>query len=197
MRIKYLLFSIGKFFGSIDIFHPLRSVMLYLKSGFYFRRANCKSPPFVVGKPRLLGSSYLEIGKSFSSLEGLRIEIFNEGTNNKKIHPKVKIGDSVNFNRNIHIGAINKITIGNNVLIGSNVLITDHNHSLNNSNIYSTGELITKGEVEIQDNVWIGDNVCILSGVTIGENSIIGCNTVVTKSIPKNTRVVGMGNRVL
>ena len=86
--------------------------------------------------------------------------------------PEIKIGSGVVINYNVHIGAINKIVIGDNVLIGSNVLITDHMHGNISDNLISVPiknkPLISRGPVFIEDNVWIGENVCILDNVRIG-----------------------------
>ena len=51
--------------------------------------------------------------------------------------------------------------------------------------------LYSKGIIKIEDNVWIGDKVTILAGVIIGKGCIIGANTVVTKSVPNGSLVIG------
>lgn len=57
------------------------------------------------------------------------------------------------------------------------------------------GHPTTKGDIIIGNDVWIGKNVTILSGVTIGDGCVIGCETVVTKSCPPYTIVVGNPGR--
>mgnify|MGYP002933344774 FL=1 len=97
-------------------------------------------------------------------------------------------------NYRCHIGAVNKIVIGNNVLMGSQVLIIDHAHGEGNVDMFQAPidrKLFSKGPIVIEDNVWIGDGVCILANVTIGCNSIIGANAVITKDIPPYSTVVG------
>lgn len=195
---KNIIYRIGSFFGYFQsIFNPFKNVLVYLVTGYYMKGVTYSSPPFILGKPRIISPNQIIIGKDFSALEGLRIEVFNKKNDPVNKTRKIIIGDNVNLNRNVHIGAINKISIGDNVLIGSNVLITDHNHSIKNTGLFRNGALTSKGSVTIGRNTWIGENVCILGGVSIGENSIIGCNTVVTKTIPKNSVVVGGGNRIL
>ncbi len=60
----------------------------------------------------------------FQGESNLRIEAYRD----LEQEPVIKIGEGVCFNYNVHIGAINRIEIGDRVLVGSNVLITDHDH---------------------------------------------------------------------
>lgn len=141
----------------------------------------------------LINPKYCQIGKRFSSGPGLRLEAW-DNYKGYQYSPSIIIGDNVSINYNAHIGAINKIIIGNNVLIGSNVLITDHSHgdlSQEINDIYKDLPLHSKGDVAIEENVWIGENVSIMPDVTIGRNSVIGANSVVTKSIEPNSVVGG------
>ena len=107
-------------------------------------------------------------------------------------NPLLIIEDKVCVNKNVHIGCINHISIGEGTLIGSNVLITDHSHGDNEYCLPpSNRPLYSKGAVVIGKNVWIGENVCILPDVIIGDNCIIGAGSIVTKSIPENSIAVG------
>jgi maltose O-acetyltransferase len=45
--------------------------------------------------------------------------------------------------------------------------------------------------VTIGNDVWIGGGVIILANVTIGDGSTVGAGSVVTKSVPPRTVVVG------
>ena len=103
--------------------------------------------------------------------------------------------NNVSIQNDCHIGAINKIIIGDNVLIASRVYISDHSHGEITSEALLLPpierKLVTKGSVIIGDNVWLGEGVVILPGVTIGKNSIIGSNAVVTKSLPENCVAAG------
>ena len=45
--------------------------------------------------------------------------------------------------------------------------------------------------IKVGNNVWIGDKVTILDGVEIGDNSI-GAGSVVTKSFPAGSKLVGV-----
>lgn len=135
-------------------------------------------------------------------------ELFAKIGNNVKIDvpfycdygQHISIGNNVIININCTFVDCNKITIGNNVLIASNVQIYTATHPVNISDrlldnwsynnphaFFNTYAL----PVTIEDNVWIGGGVIILPGVTIGKNSVIGAGSVVNKSIPPNSLVVG------
>jgi serine acetyltransferase len=49
----------------------------------------------------------------------------------------------------------------------------------------------------IGDNVSLGANVVIIGDIVIGDNVIVGAGSVVTKSVPNNSVVVGNPARLL
>jgi len=148
-----------------------------------------KYPYYVTGK------EHIKIGKSFHAGTALRLEAIDQYLN-EKYKPSILIGDNVCFNNNVHIGAINRICIGDNVLIGSNVMITDHIHGnckMNDLLIPPIKrKLYSKGPVIIEDDVLIGENVCILPGCTIGKGAVLGAGAVVTSDIPPYSVAVGV-----
>ncbi|MFD2905902.1 DapH/DapD/GlmU-related protein [Sphingobacterium anhuiense] len=140
-------------------------------------------------------AKYIKIGDNFSALSNLRIEAWDLFYG-EKFKPEITIGNNVFLNTDVHIGAINKISIGNDVLIASRVFISDHSHGQSTACDLaiapSRRPLYSKGPVIIGDNVWIGEGVCILPGVTIGDNCIIGANSVVNKSFAPNSIIAGI-----
>ena len=142
----------------------------------------------------------IRIGKKFVTGRNCRIEAY-------PIYDKkqicITIGDNVQINDYVHIGAIGKIVIGNNVLLASKIYISDHNHG-NYDQLSSDSPLSIPIErprhvkpVIINDNVWIGESACILPGVKIGTGSIIGALAVVTKDIPDYCIAVGNPARIV
>lgn len=109
------------------------------------------------------------------------------------------IGNDVQMNDSVHIGAAELVEIGDHTLIASRVFITDHSHGLyDRQDIGSRPDVvpierpIVADPVRIGRNVWLGEQVCILPGVTIGEGAVIGAGSVVTRDIP--ARCVAAGN---
>lgn len=61
-----------------------------------------------------------------------------------------------------------------------------------------TGERLNKGKsIEIGEHVWLGKGVTVLKGVSIGNNSVVGIGSIVTKSAPANSLLVGAPAKVV
>ncbi|MCE8625231.1 acyltransferase [Bacteroides fragilis] len=152
-------------------------------------------PPFYIR-----GGKYIRLGCNFRALSGLRLEAI-DFYNDNSYHPSILIGDNVVFNNSCHIGATNRIIIGDDVVVASRVFITDHFHgntTYNDLQIPVRKRLLySKGPVIIGNNVWIGEGASILPNVTIGDNSIIAAHAVVTKNIPANSIVAGCPAQII
>lgn len=146
------------------------------------------------------GKCAIDFGKNLTTGYHCRIETYP--VNKKAI--VLKFGNNVQLNDFVHIAARSNVEIGNNVLIASKVFITDISHGTysgigNHSSPLEApaARLLTSKQVVIEDNVWIGEFVSILPGVTIGKGSIIGSNSVITKSVPPFSIVVGNPGQVI
>ena len=177
------------FFGTFKLVFSL----IYTK--IYFSNARLIRLPFDIRNKK-----YIKIGNDFTTGFGCRLEAFPTGRNKNNC---IVIGNNVQINDYVHIGAVGSIKIGNNVLMASKIYITDHNHgsydeyiSDHPMSIPIDRKAICK-PVFIGDNVWIGESVCILPGVTIGEGCVIGALSVVTKSIPPYSIAVGSPAKVV
>ena len=115
-------------------------------------------------------------------------------------HSRLIIGKRVRFSNGFaHVTAsFDTIEIEDDCLFGGFVLIINGNHGYEDiktpikyQESYSTGPILIKA------GSWIGRGACIMGGVTIGRNSVVGANSVVTKSIPDYSMVVGNPAKVI
>lgn len=151
----------------------------------------------------IVGTKYMCIGQRFHAGRGLWLEAV-ESYYEWRFTPKLVIGNNVALSDYVHIGCVNRVTIGNNVLMGSKIYITDHNHGVYSGAHQDSPDVppglrhLTEGKaVTIEDNVWIGEFCTILPGVTIGYGSIIGSHTTVTHDIPPESIAVGSPAKVI
>jgi acetyltransferase-like isoleucine patch superfamily enzyme len=95
----------------------------------------------------------------------------------------VKIGNRCKVQNSVSI--YNGVTIEDDVFVGPNVAFTnDKVPRAFNSNWTVSPTVIKKGAS-------IGANATILCGITVGEYAMVAAGSVVTKSVPANTLVVG------
>jgi len=125
--------------------------------------------------------------------------LYSVGEYNKKIYNgKIKIGNNVYINNNCNITSSNNINIKDNVVIAFNVSFFDFNHDYTNITIpVKFSKLDVLGEIIISENCWIGMNVSIVGNVHLGMHCIVGANSVVTKSFPAYSVIVGNPARVI
>lgn len=193
--VIFLFASILTFFISPYVIKIISKIKNILFASIIKKSFNKVGNNFYIESPCIIkGGKYIVIGNNFRALSRVRIEAI-DFHNGKKYFPKIIIGSNVSLNTDIHIGAINMVSIGDNVLFASRIFITDHYHGLIDQNSIKDAPsdriLYSKGSVIIEDNVWIGEGVIILPNVRIGANSIIGANAVVTKSFPQNSVIAG------
>ncbi len=181
-----------KRYGFIGYLRLLCDLML---TKLLYPRARIIRHPFY-----LRGASRVRFGRRLTTGVGVRIETVGE----EDAPVCLTIGDDVEINDYVHIGAFQSVDIGNSVLIASRVFIADHNHGRYDTHDPSCSPRVAPGKrpisgkpVRICDRVWIGEQVCILPGVTIGEGAIIGAGAVVTKNVPPNSVAIGNPARVI
>lgn len=109
----------------------------------------------------------------------------------------MEIGDNSSIGPFSYIGCAGYIKIGKNVMIGPKVSMFAENHNFSDRNIDIKLQGTNQKGITIEDNCWIGSNVIILDGVTIGEGSVIAAGTIVTKSIPRNSKVIDKRNKII
>ena len=182
------LFNTYGFFGVIQL------IVFIIRTKFIFSNARIIRFPI-----RIRGRRFIKVGKGFTTGFNCRIDAYTKSNYKKVIH----IGENVQINDNVHIGAVESITIGDNVLIASKVFIADHNHGKYSGENQDSPDsnpqerAIHSKSVTIENNVWLGEFVSVLPGVTIGEGSIIGTMSVVNRDIPSFSIAVGTPARVI
>lgn len=113
----------------------------------------------------------------------------------------VRVGKNVRFRNPAHtvidLTRPCLIEFGNDIDINDNFTILTHDFgSFVFRNVFKDF-VNSSGKVIIGNNIVFGHNVTVLKGVSIGDNCIIGAGSLITKSIPPNSVVVGSPAKVL
>jgi acetyltransferase-like isoleucine patch superfamily enzyme len=108
---------------------------------------------------------------------------------------KLKIGDSVTIGARSFISVKNSIVIERDVITGMSVLIQDHQHAREDASIPIGEQGVTPGgRIRIEQGCWIGHGAVVLCNegeLVIGRNSVVGANSVVARSLPPHSVVIG------
>ena len=190
------MMSYLKIYGVLGTLYML---YCYVRTRLFYRESRLIRFPFDIR-----GRQYIDLGKRLTLGKHCRFEVFPhlmiEGET-----IKLRIGDNVQMNDNVHICAMQSVEIGDNVLMASNIYISDNSHGVyNGDNAKLSSPEISPikrpyyiAPVKIGENVWICQGVVVNPGVTIGEGSIIGANSVVTHSIPSYSIAVGAPAKII
>jgi lipopolysaccharide O-acetyltransferase len=176
---------------SYGLFGSGRLAMDIACTRLIFPRARLLRRPFYIR-----GAGNMVFGRGFTSGPGLRLEAYGNSA-------KITIGDHVQVNNNVHIAAIENVSIGNRVLIASGVFIADHNHgsysgdSQSNPTEPPATRALSSAAVLIGDDTWLGEHVCVLPGVRIGKGVVVGAGAVVTADLADFVLAVGSPARVI
>jgi acetyltransferase-like isoleucine patch superfamily enzyme len=140
-----------------------------------------------------LSSGGVALGDNVTIREGCWLQMTshydNPGT-------QLTIGNNVYIGPRSILGAGEPITIGDRCQFGANVSLVSENHAFSGEGEISDQGVSRKG-ITVGRDVWVGNNVTILDGVSVGDSSVLGAGTVVTRSVPARSVVVGVPGRVV
>lgn len=139
----------------------------------------------VLGPVTLEGTRQIRFGRHARIYPNVYLETQGAG--------RIDIGDNVVLSSGVHIVAFAHVHIGDGTLLGEYTSVRDADHRRSTASMRDSGFDIAP--VHVDRNVWIGRGVTVLKGVSIGCNSVIGANAVLTRSVPENSRAVGVPAR--
>lgn len=108
---------------------------------------------------------------------------------------KLTIGDRCAIGARSVISVKNSIVIESDVITGMAVLIQDHQHARERADLSIRDQGETPGgRIRIEQGCWIGQGaaiVCNEGELVIGRNSVVGVNSVVARSLPPHSIIIG------
>jgi UDP-3-O-[3-hydroxymyristoyl] glucosamine N-acyltransferase len=106
-----------------------------------------------------------------------------------KCAEKIELGRGVIIGPKCTLGGTGGITLGDHVRLSEGVMIESAGLDFTRAPPYPH----VHGPIVLEKAVWVGARAVILAGVTIGARSIVGAGAVVSRSVPADTIVAGLG----
>lgn len=174
----------------------VRLALDWLHTKFLFPGARLvRRPAYVRGR------QFIRLGRGLTAGVGVRLDAFPPDAETACC---IEIGERVQLNDYVHIGAVESVRIGSDVLIASKVFITDHDHGCysgdgpqDRPDLPPNDRHFKSAPVVIEDNVWLGEMVSVLPGAHIGRGAVIGAGSVVKGMIPPGSVAAGVPARVI
>ena len=156
-------------------------------------------------------------GRAFKSFKGTRADALTIGANNTVAGCSLAVGANgrMSIGDDCHLsGAVllcdDRVTIGSGVSLGWNVTVADSDfHPIDPGPRRADAEALSNvgggrprppvpcRPVVIEDDVYVGPMAAILKGVTVGRGSFVEPGSLVTRSVPPMSRVMGNPARVV
>jgi acetyltransferase-like isoleucine patch superfamily enzyme len=125
----------------------------------------------------------------------------NVATEDVTGEPTIVIEDNCQIAYGSILSARNRIHLEPYVNIAQQVIILDHNHAYEDIDVPIIQQGITEGgTVRIGERSWVGHGaaiICSRGDLTIGRHCIVSANSVVTRSIPDYSVVMGIPATVI
>lgn len=141
---------------------------------------------------------YISIGREVAFARDSRLEVLPDSNTDS---PKIILEDGSGLQRRCVISSRNRVHVMRNVIFGPSVLVTDcwSDTGFEGQSVDWKQEH-RGGTVRIEEDCWIGSGAvigCEQGELVIGRHSVIGANSVITRSIPPYSVVVGNPARVV
>jgi acetyltransferase-like isoleucine patch superfamily enzyme len=145
----------------------------------------------------ILNPHRIEIGDNVLIHRGAMFSVVEE-FNGRRHDPHLRIGNRCNIGPGMWFSCVGGIDIADDNLMAHNILIADSYHEYHDPDKPIMDQpMAPPRPVRIERGCLINSHVAILAGVTIGEYSFVAANSVVSKSVPPNSVVVGNPGRVI
>lgn len=118
-------------------------------------------------------------------------------SNLKWLGEGIEFADGVTIGEFSRLGGSGGLTVGRNTIMGQYLTVHPENHLYDDPTRPIREQGTVRKAVRIGQNCWMGSKVTILAGVEIGDNCVVGAGTVVTRSFPSNSIIVGVPAKVV
>lgn len=142
---------------------------------------------------QICGVKNTSIGKGSCIGDNVWINVCNR---DDKIN--MKIGKCVLIGRRGVINTGGFLEIGDYTILGPNVYVGDADHVYTNITIpILTAGATMNRSVIIEENCWLAMNSVVSGNLAIGRGSVVGANTVVNRSVPPFSVIVGNPGKIV
>lgn len=137
----------------------------------------------IVRPHKLQGVERIHLGAGCSVFEGAWLASEPGGA-------ELRIGDRTYLGHDVHLHALDAVTIGSDCVIADGVFVGSSDHDRDDRHqVHGTGP------ISIGDRVFLGQRCVVLGGVTIGDGATVGAHAVVTRDVAPGQTVVGIPAR--
>lgn len=137
----------------------------------------------IVRPHKLQGVERIHLGVGCSVFEGAWLASEPGGG-------ELRIGDHTYLGHDVHVHALDPVTIGSGCVLADGVFIGSSDHDRDDRHqVHGTGP------ITIGDRVFIGQRAVVLGGVRIGDGATVGAHAVVTRDVEPGQVVVGIPAR--